>query len=175
MLGTPLLDEALPLLAKERATDVLIGHGHFNIVDHPFFDPAMASMKRVLLSGAKVPDRVFEAFETRGIWVGQTFGMGEGLFTMSSEKSSREARRTTVGVPVSPYDEFRVVAPGTEVDLPDGATGEFVCRGPTPSVGTSTPKSSMQPHSPLTGTTAPEISSRFARWMMSGAFPSRAD
>ena len=130
VLGTPLLDQALPLLAKEKATDVLIGHGHFTIVDHPLFDEAMASMKRVLLSGAKVPDRVFEAFETRGIWVGQTFGMGEGLFTMSSEKSSREARRTTVGIPVSPYDEFRVVEPGTEVDLPDGATGELVCRGP---------------------------------------------
>jgi 2,3-dihydroxybenzoate-AMP ligase len=130
VLGTPVLDQSLPLLFREEATDVLIGHGHFALVDHPLFGASMASMNRVLLSGAKVPDRVFEAFESRGIWVGQTFGMGEGLFTMSTATSSREARRTTVGVPVSAFDEVRVVEPGSEVDVPDGAVGELICRGP---------------------------------------------
>jgi 2,3-dihydroxybenzoate-AMP ligase len=130
VLGTAVLDQALPLLAQEKATDVLIGHGHFNIVDHPLFDDAMVSMKRAVLSGAKVPDRVFDAFERRNIWVGQTFGMGEGFFAMSTATSSSEARRTTVGVPVSPLDEFRVLEPGSEVDVTDGGVGELVCRGP---------------------------------------------
>lgn len=36
-------------------------------------------MRRVLMSGAKAPEGVFPAFERHGIWVGQTFGMGEGF------------------------------------------------------------------------------------------------
>ncbi|BCL26117.1 (2,3-dihydroxybenzoyl)adenylate synthase [Streptomyces aurantiacus] len=130
VLGTAVLDQALPLVAREKTTDVLIGHGHYNIVDHPLFDDATASMRRVLLSGAKVPVRVFEPFESRGILVGQMFGMGEGFFATSTAASTREARLTTVGVPNSPYDEFRVLEPGTEQELPDGTVGELVTRGP---------------------------------------------
>lgn len=130
VLATASLDQALPLLAREGATDVLIGHAHYSVVDHPRFGEAMASMRRVLLSGAKVPERVFAAFESHGVWCGQTFGMGEGLFTMSTPASTRESRLTTVGVPISTHDEVRVLAPGTEEDVPDGQPGELVCRGP---------------------------------------------
>jgi 2,3-dihydroxybenzoate-AMP ligase len=130
VLGTPVLDQSLPLVARESTTDVLLGHGHFGIVDHPLFDRATASLRRVVLSGAKVPERVFAAFEERGIWVGQKFGMGEGFFAMSTQRSSRQARLTTVGVPVSPADEFRVLEPGTEIEVAEGETGELVCRGP---------------------------------------------
>lgn len=130
VLATPVLDQALPLLAREGATNALIGHGHYSMVDHPAFDAAMASMRRVLLSGAKVPDRVFEAFESRGVWIGQTFGMGEGFFTLARANASRESRRTTVGTPMSAEDEFRVVEPNGEGPVPDGEVGELVCRGP---------------------------------------------
>lgn len=130
VLATAVLDQALPLLARAGATDALIGHGHFTMVDHPGFSDAMASMRRVLLSGAKVPTRVFEAFEDEGVWAGQTFGMGEGFFTMSTPASTRESRMTTVGVPMSAYDEFRVLQPGTEIGVTEGAVGELVCRGP---------------------------------------------
>lgn len=130
VLTGPVLDQALPVLAREKATDVLIGHGHYSVVDHPLFSDAMSSMRRVVLSGAKVPERVFAAFEERGVWVGQKFGMGEGLFTMTPPESSREARLTTVGSPISPLDEIRVLAPGTEIEVLDGAQGELVCRGP---------------------------------------------
>ena len=130
VLTTAVLDQALPVLAREGATDVLVGHGHYNVVQHPLFAEAMAAMKRVVLSGAKVPERVFKAFEEQGVWVGQKFGMGEGLFAISTPASSREARLTTVGVPISPLDEVRVLEPGTETELPDGSVGELVCRGP---------------------------------------------
>lgn len=130
ILTTAVLDQALPLLARERASEALVGHGHFSIIDHPEFAAAMATVDRVLLSGAKVPARVFEAFEAQGVWVGQTFGMGEGFFTMSTPHSSRLGRMTTVGEPMSAYDEFRVLEPGSETELPDGAVGELVTRGP---------------------------------------------
>jgi 2,3-dihydroxybenzoate-AMP ligase len=130
ILATPVLDQALSVLAREKATDVLVGHGHFGVVDHPLFAEAMASMRRVVLSGAKVPERVFTAIERQGVWVGQKFGMGEGLFTMTTPTASRETRLTTVGVPISSLDEVRVLEPGTETELPDGSVGELVCRGP---------------------------------------------
>jgi len=130
ILATPALDQALPLLARTGATDALVGHGHFAMVDHPGFAAAMASMKRVLLSGSKVPPRVFSAFEAEGVWAGQTFGMGEGFFTMSTPDSSVLSRQTSVGVPMSAHDEFRVLEPGTESDVADGEVGELVCRGP---------------------------------------------
>lgn len=130
VLTTAVLDQALPVLARERITDMLVGHGHYSMVHHPLFESAVASMKRAVLSGAKVPDHVFTAFEDQGVWVGQTFGMGEGFFSMSTPASSRLSRLTTVGVPVSPHDEFRVLEPDTEDDVPEGNVGELVCRGP---------------------------------------------
>ncbi|MET8428740.1 AMP-binding protein [Nocardia sp. NPDC004860] len=130
VLGTPALDQALPVFAEGQATDVLIGHGHYNMVEHPLFDEAMASVKRVVLSGAKVPERLFEAFERKGIWLGQNFGMGEGFCANSTSKTIRDGRLNTVGVPISPYDEFRVFEPGTDINLPDGEVGELACRGP---------------------------------------------
>ena len=130
ILATPVLDQALSLLVRERPTDALIGHGHYTMVDHPDFPAAMTSMRRVLLSGAKVPDRVFESFERQDVWVGQTFGMGEGFFTLSTPQSNRLSRTTTVGPPMSPLDEFRVLEPGTEDEVAEGETGELACRGP---------------------------------------------
>lgn len=130
VLATAVLDQALPLMAREQVTDVLLGHGHYNVIDHPAFDEAVACLRRVIFSGAKVPDRLFEAFESKGIWPGQNFGMGEGLCCLSTPDTTREARLTTVGVPFSPYDEIRVLQPGTEIELPDGQVGELACRGP---------------------------------------------
>lgn len=130
VLGVPALDSSAPLLARAGTTDAMLGHGHFGIVEHPAFDDAVASMRQIVVGGAKVPDRLFDAFERRGIWLSQTFGMSEGFFTLATPASSREARRTTVGVPISPYDEFRVLAPGTEETVPDGEAGELACRGP---------------------------------------------
>jgi 2,3-dihydroxybenzoate-AMP ligase len=130
LLATADLDQALPLLAAERATDVLFGHGHYGAVTHPFFSPLVPSLRRVVLSGAKVPLRLFEALERQGLWAGQLFGMGEGLLTLSSAAAPREARLTTVGTPVSDLDEFRVLDPSAEREVPDGEVGELACRGP---------------------------------------------
>lgn len=50
--------------------------------------------------------------------------------TVSSRTASREARLTTVGTPISALDEFRVLDPASERELPDGEVGELACRGP---------------------------------------------
>jgi len=56
--------------------------------------------------------------------------MGEGFFALTPADAPREARLLTVGVPLSELDEFRILEPGGERQLPDGETGELCCRGP---------------------------------------------
>ncbi len=130
VLGTADLDESLPLLAREGATHVLLGHGHFRAVEHAGFAAATAEVTQVVLSGAKVPPALFDDLESRDLWSGQLFGMGEGLFLTTRPGSPRAARATTVGTPLSDRDEVRILVPGTETEVADGEVGELCCRGP---------------------------------------------
>jgi 2,3-dihydroxybenzoate-AMP ligase len=130
VLGTADLDVSLPLLATAGVTHVLLGHGHFGAPDHPGFAAAARSLQEVVLSGTKVPPRLFDDLERRGLWSGQLFGMGEGLFLTTRPGASREARATTVGTPLSELDEVLVLEPGSEDPVPDGEVGELCCRGP---------------------------------------------
>ena len=129
VLGTPDASASLPLLVEEKVTDVLIGHGHFQAIDAGIASLA-ASMRRVVLSGTKVPPRLFDRIEAHGVWSGQLFGMGEGLFGLTELDAPREARLATVGTPLSELDKLRIVDPTTGADVPDGTTGELCCRGP---------------------------------------------
>ncbi|WP_433504580.1 (2,3-dihydroxybenzoyl)adenylate synthase [Pseudonocardia halophobica] len=130
VLGTPDLDESLPLMAREGATHVLLGHGHYRAAGHPDFPAAVAAVTQVVLSGSKVPPALFDGLEARGLWSGQLFGMGEGLFLTTRPGAPREARATTVGTPLSAHDEVRILEPGTEDEVPPGEVGELCCRGP---------------------------------------------
>lgn len=130
VLGTPDLDESLPLMAREGATHVLLGHGHYRAVAHPEFDAATRAVTQVVLSGSKVPPALFEALEARGLWSGQLFGMGEGLFLTTRPGAPREARLTTVGTPLSALDEARILDPDSEADVAEGEVGELCARGP---------------------------------------------
>src|SRR6516225_8372454 len=130
VLGTHDLVESLPLMAKEGATHALLGHGHFKAVAEPGFAAATASVTQVVLSGTKVPSALFDDLERRGLWSGQLFGMGEGLFLTTRPGAPRKARADTVGTPLSPLDEIRILEPGTGTELPDGQVGELCCRGP---------------------------------------------
>ncbi|BBG00956.1 MULTISPECIES: (2,3-dihydroxybenzoyl)adenylate synthase [Pseudonocardia] len=130
VLGPPDLDVSLPLMADERVTHVLFGHGHFGAVDHPGFAGAAVALEQVVLSGSKVPPALFDRLEELGLWSGQLFGMGEGLFLTTRPGAPRAARAETVGTPLSPHDEIRILEPGTEDPVADGGTGELCCRGP---------------------------------------------
>jgi 2,3-dihydroxybenzoate-AMP ligase len=84
----------------------------------------------VVLSGAKVPGALFDGLEARGLWTGQLFGMGEGLFLTTRPGAPRTARLATVGTPMSALDEVRILEPGTETEVAEGEVGELCCRGP---------------------------------------------
>ncbi|AXK85243.1 AMP-binding protein [Nocardia farcinica] len=131
VLATPDTATAFPLLARARATDVLIGHGHYQAVLSPGFDAARVHLRRVVLSGAKLTDELFaRADDGAGHWAGQLFGMSEGLFTVTPPDAPALARATTVGTPIAPDDEVRILEPGADTELPDGTVGELCCRGP---------------------------------------------
>jgi non-ribosomal peptide synthetase component E (peptide arylation enzyme) len=56
--------------------------------------------------------------------------MSEGLFLFAPLDAPADLRAETVGVPISPLDEVRVLRPGTEVEVAEGETGELAARGP---------------------------------------------
>jgi 2,3-dihydroxybenzoate-AMP ligase len=124
------LTEALPTLVAEGTTDVLLGHGHYRAVAEPAFAELATTLRTVVLSGAKVPPELFERLERLGIWSGQLLGMGEGFCAVTFPGSPREARLTTVGTPLSPQDEFKVLDVGTGTEVGDGEAGELCCAGP---------------------------------------------
>lgn len=130
IMTSPDLSEAIPLLAAESATDVLLGHGHYGAIRSEEFAALAQTLRQVVLSGAKVPDSLFERLEQLGLWSGQLFGMGEGFCAVTRPGAPREARLTTVGTPLSPADQFRVLEPGTEDDVADGEVGELCSAGP---------------------------------------------
>jgi 2,3-dihydroxybenzoate-AMP ligase len=130
VLGTPDAAASVALLSRVGVDSALIGHGHFGALAQPGFLDQLPALHQVVLSGTKVPEALFDELERRGIWSGQLFGMGEGLFVMSRLDDPREARLRTVGTPLSELDEVRILLPGTEVEVDDGEIGELCCRGP---------------------------------------------
>ena len=130
LLGTPDVTESFPFLVAEAVTHILVGHAHFLAIGDEGIAALAASLRKVLLSGAKVPAGLFDTIEAHGIWSGQNFGMGEGMFALTPPDAPRDARLLSVGVALSELDEFRILEPGTELEVPDGTTGELCCRGP---------------------------------------------
>jgi len=120
---------ALAMMAEHRVDDTIFGHGMFNWILSEEYAAAAQHLRTVVLSGAKVPEAVFSRVESFGARAAQTFGMGEGMFTLTPLDGPRELRGTTVGPPLTEGDEIRILEPGGERELPDGEVGELACRG----------------------------------------------
>lgn len=58
------------------------------------------------------------------------YGITEGMLMASAPDAGCEARHRSIGWPTGIGDEVRLLAPGTEQDVPLGKTGEFCFRGP---------------------------------------------
>lgn len=129
VLGTPDLAGITPLLVEQEATDIVLGPFAYDVASDPGLAQATA-LRRVVFSGKKVPAEAFDTLEARGVWSGQLFGMGEGLCITTPLDAPREVRATTIGVPLSPFDEVKVLDPGTENPTPPGQPGELCGLGP---------------------------------------------
>jgi 2,3-dihydroxybenzoate-AMP ligase len=58
------------------------------------------------------------------------FGMAEGMFMLTPSSATEAVRHHTVGAPISPGDEVRILAPAGEDEVEDGEIGELAARGP---------------------------------------------
>lgn len=130
VLANPDAASAFALMAASHVTDILIGQGHFQSLLTPEFGPVLRTLKRSVLSGAKVPPEVFRRVDDGATrWAGQLFGMSEGMFLASRSDDPKSVRSTTVGMPIGRSDEVRVLDPNSEAEVPDGTVGELCCRG----------------------------------------------
>ncbi|MDX6741684.1 (2,3-dihydroxybenzoyl)adenylate synthase [Actinocorallia sp. A-T 12471] len=129
ILGHPTLESLIDVLTRQKATDIVLGAFVYDAALHPAMDEA-TELKRVIFSGKKVAPKHFDAVTSRGVWAGQLFGMGEGLCMVTPLDAPPSVRAETVGVPISPYDEVRILEPGGDDPVPEGEPGELCARGP---------------------------------------------
>ncbi len=78
ILLPPVPDVFLPVLERERVTDMMTGAplapANPAIIRHG------TSMRRMTVAGSKPADGMLEELEAAGIWTGQVYGMAEGPF-----------------------------------------------------------------------------------------------
>ncbi|WP_375398098.1 AMP-binding protein [uncultured Sphingomonas sp.] len=70
-----------------------------------------------------------------GLPVGQMFGMTEGMVFAASPQDCAAIRHRTIGYPISPGDEVRLLVPGEETEVAFGEVGELCFRGPSTLTG----------------------------------------
>ncbi len=125
-------ETVFPLIARERVTVI---SGAMPLVVNWLAGDAperhdLSSLEVFMSGGAKLAPELRARVERRLNCIYQeSFGTGEGLISMTRLDDPKDIRMTSSGRPVSPGDEIKVIdEQGRE--LPDGAVGELVCRGP---------------------------------------------
>ena len=89
-----------------------------------------SSLRVLMNGGAKLAPELRRRVELRfGCTFQESFGTGEGLLNMTRRDDPAEIRFTSSGRPISPADEIRIIDEQGN-DVPDGAVGELICRGP---------------------------------------------
>lgn len=100
-------------------------------LEFPDFDKYDYSSLRLTATGAqKMPPTLAYKVGRKlpGIFL-QVFGMTEGVVLLPRLTDSEEVRYETVGKPISPFDEIKIVDEGGD-EVPRGEIGELICRGP---------------------------------------------
>ncbi len=91
----------------------------------------LSSITDFVVGGQKLPAEIAERLRDElGIRVRQMFGMAEGMFLVTPAGASQDVRHHTVGAPISPGDEIKILEPGGDGDVADGDVGELAARGP---------------------------------------------
>jgi 2,3-dihydroxybenzoate-AMP ligase len=91
----------------------------------------LSSISDFVVGGQKLPAEIADRLRDElGIRVRQMFGMAEGMFTLTPAGAGQDIRHHTVGAPISPGDEVRILEPGGDEEIADGDIGELAARGP---------------------------------------------
>jgi len=93
-------------------------------------DSDLSSLRLLQVGGARMTLELASRIEpTLGCKLQQVFGMAEGLLTFSRPGDPPESVLRTQGKPLSPADELMILDEHAS-ELPVGAVGELVTRGP---------------------------------------------
>ena len=131
LIASPDPDTFLPFLARERATTLFLVPGLAGaLLERRDLVPAVARLRRLSLAGAAVPPELFSDLSALGVNVLQHLGMGEGICMAMPTDAPLRMRMSTVGFPLSPLDDVRIVDPSTKADVAVGEVGELWARGP---------------------------------------------
>lgn len=130
---TPRAEHAFPLIEREGITHLeVVPAIIIRWLDDPQLGETDLSSVRVVNSGGQKwqPEtkvRTEAAFPKSRVQ--EVFGMAEGLLFFSRLDDPTDVRVETVGRPVCPDDEVRLVDDDGR-DVPAGEVGELICRGP---------------------------------------------
>lgn len=91
----------------------------------------LSCIEQFIVGGQKLAVEVARQLRDElGIRVRQMFGMAEGMFLLTPPDADEAVDFHTVGRPISPLDEVRIVDPATLDDVAAGELGELWARGP---------------------------------------------
>jgi 2,3-dihydroxybenzoate-AMP ligase len=125
--------QVFPLIEKHRVTHIhVVPALLIKWLNDPDIDKYDLSSVRVIQSGGQrlQPEtRLLAERLLPGCTVQENFGMAEGLLMFVRLDDPREVRLETVGRPICPDDEVKLVDEDGE-PVPDGEIGELLCRGP---------------------------------------------
>ncbi|MFI2242177.1 (2,3-dihydroxybenzoyl)adenylate synthase [Streptomyces chrestomyceticus] len=125
-------DVAFPLIERERVTLTGLVPPLALVWTEaaPTTPYDLSSLDVLLVGGAKFSEEAARRVRPAlGCTLQQVFGMAEGLVNYTRLDDPEETIVTTQGRPISPDDEIRVVD-DEDNDLPVGATGHLLTRGP---------------------------------------------
>ena len=120
------------LTEKEKITNLplvpamVIGLLNYEMVK----DFNLSSLVAIISGGSKLNSEVAKRVKPElGCELIQQFGMAEGLLTMTDINDPEEMKFETIGRPLSPADEIKIVD-DEGMEVPIGEIGELWCRGP---------------------------------------------
>ncbi len=91
----------------------------------------LSCIRDFVVGGQRLAVEVAERLRDElNIRVRQMFGMAEGMFLLTPRDATEYVRHHTVGAPISPFDEIRILEPGGDDNVAVGMVGEFAARGP---------------------------------------------
>jgi len=124
--------DALQAIVRERVSILFLVPAMWRALSQvlEFDDFDLSSLRKLASGGAPCPVSVIRFYQDRGLKFSEGFGMTEGspgVCMLDDESAVR--KHGSVGKP-KPNIQVRIVNE-TDDDVPDGATGELVVRGPS--------------------------------------------
>ena len=124
--------EILEAIERERVTTMILAVAQVRqIVDYPELDQYDVSSLQVIATGGSPipPDLIEEVYRKLKCKFYNVYGSSEGPCTQTRYEDPEDVVLHTVGWPVCPYDEFKVVDSNGDA-LPPEKEGELIAKGP---------------------------------------------